>query len=136
MNEVTLFIAAFVAVGILAACSWIINHRLDKRRITRVIGYSGGVVLKIEWTPFGKGWLFENRCRFYDVTFRNNNGEIVTATCKTSMWMGVYWTGEAVPSFAPSPAQSALEHVACNSCGYALQTDWIVCPQCGAARRI
>jgi hypothetical protein len=55
-------------------------------------------VRTIVWKRFGKGWLGSTNQRIYDVTFKKGDGETMTATCKTSMFGGVFWTSEVLPA--------------------------------------
>ncbi len=76
----------------------LIEGRFDRSRIADYIAQGGGTVVRIEWNPFGRGWFGERKNRIYEVTYRTRQGKTVTATCKTSMFSGVYWTGGAAPS--------------------------------------
>ena len=75
-----------------------ITGRLDRDRICEYIERGGGKVLDIKWNRFGPGWLGSSGDRIYDVQYVTSQGHTRTATCKTGMFSGVYWTGDAPPS--------------------------------------
>ena len=66
--------------------------RLDRQRIRAYVKERGGQVQQIQWRPFGKGWFGERNARIYAVDLVDAHGAGHTATCKTSMGAGVYWT--------------------------------------------
>jgi hypothetical protein len=76
-----------VVIGI-----WVFSMSLDKNRITDYIQQRGGRIVSISWAPFGKGWFGEKEERIYEVVYYDNTGNQHFATCKTSLWTGVYWT--------------------------------------------
>lgn len=76
----------------------LIEDRLDRSRIAGHVAQEGGTIIRIEWNPFERGWFGDRRNRIYQVTYRTRKGKTVTATCKTSMFSGVYWTGKPAPS--------------------------------------
>lgn len=104
----------------------LLNDRLDRSRISDYVEQGGGSVVRIAWNPLGRGWFGERGDRIYEVTYRTRNGKTVTATCKTSMFSGVYWTGGPSPSFEPPP-----ETIRCLSCGASIPGSRERCPQCG-----
>jgi len=69
---------------------------LDKGRITEYIEQRGGRIVSISWAPFGKGWFGEKEERIYEVVYYDQAGSQHFATCKTSLWTGVYWTEDRV----------------------------------------
>jgi len=88
----TLIILA-ILVGIIV---WIFARSLDKSRITDYVQQRGGRVVSISWAPFGKGWFGEKEERLYEVVYYDKAGNQHFATCKTSMWTGVFWTEDRV----------------------------------------
>jgi hypothetical protein len=72
----------------------ILAGSLDYDRIRQYIRKGGGKVIDINRQPFGPGWL-GSRERIYEVKYETHNGKIHTATCKTGMFAGIYWTGGA-----------------------------------------
>ena len=66
--------------------------RLDRQRIRAYVKARGGQVQRIVWRPFGRGWFGERNARIYEVDLVDVRGVSHTATCKTSLGAGVYWT--------------------------------------------
>jgi hypothetical protein len=69
---------------------------LDKDRVRAYIEERGGRVVSINWSPFGKGWFGEKNDRIYEVVYYDVAGCQHLATCKTSLFSGVYWTEDRV----------------------------------------
>lgn len=108
----------------------IVMHFVDKARIHREVEARGGKVVSLAWHPFGRGWFFEKNERHYVVNFRDRAGTIQTATCKTSLFTGVYW---ADPPEAEEPRPQFVSRHLCAQCGYRLSAEWRACPNCGKA---
>ena len=93
-------VPAIVMVGVVLL--WLVTRlwcdRLDRSRIAEYVAEHGGSVVEISWNPLGKGWFGSRKERIYEVIYCNRNGRTVTATCKTSMFSGVYWTDGPAPS--------------------------------------
>jgi hypothetical protein len=70
-------------------------------RITDYVQQRGGRIVSINWAPFGKGWFGEKEERIYEVVYYDNAGSQHFATCKTSMWTGVFWTEDRVTHSKP-----------------------------------
>jgi hypothetical protein len=85
------FLAIVIGIGL-----WAFSMSLDKNRITDYIQQRGGRVVSISWAPFGKGWFGEKEERIYEVVYYDQAGNQHFATCKTSLWTGVYWTEDRV----------------------------------------
>ena len=80
--------------------------RWDRDRIAAYIAERGGTVVDIAWQPFGRGWFGEKGERFYEVQYTSRDGATHSATCKTSLFSGVYFTEErqlSAPRFAHNP---------------------------------
>lgn len=107
--------------------------QLDRQRIREQIEGRGGKLLDISWNPWGKGWLGSANERIYEVQYRRPDGKIIAATCKTSMWSGVYWTSDAAPSdFLESPFPGTTsESMQCLACGAAIPASQSRCAKCG-----
>lgn len=123
-----------VAGGALVAR--LVAGRLDRERIREYIESAGGRVLNIVWNPTGPGWLGSSE-RIYDVTYETRGGEVLTATCKTTLTSGVYWTGQAAPSglIENSPTKPVSgEAIHCAKCGSKLESQQLYCPSCGSHR--
>jgi hypothetical protein len=86
----------FVLVIVVGIVIWIFAMSLDKDRITDYIQQRGGRIVSISWAPFGKGWFGEKEERIYEVVYYDKEGKQHFATCKTSMFTGVYWTEDRV----------------------------------------
>jgi hypothetical protein len=75
---------------------WLFLKGLDKSRITDYVQDRGGRIVSIGWAPFGKGWFGEKEERIYEVVYYDKGGNQHFATCKTSLFTGVYWTEDRV----------------------------------------
>ena len=101
MNDV-----AAIALVILAAfVISVAKGHLDRKRIREYVEAGGSEVLDIVWKRFGKGWFGSGNQRIYDVTYRTRDGQTFTATCKTAMFAGVYWTGNVPPPTSSDATQ-------------------------------
>jgi hypothetical protein len=89
-------VVAVVLVIVAGIGLWVFFMSLDKSRITEYIQQRGGRVVSISWAPFGRGWFGEKEERIYEVVYYDKSGNQHFATCKTSMWTGVYWTDDRV----------------------------------------
>jgi hypothetical protein len=87
---------AFAAVIVLAIAFWLFARSMDRDRITNYVQERGGRIVSISWAPFGKGWFGEKEERIYEVVYYDKAGNQHFATCKTSMWTGVYWTEDRI----------------------------------------
>ncbi len=91
----------------------VVADRWDRSRITTYVQERGGEVQDIAWQPFGRGWFGERGDRIYEVTYRSRDGATHEASCKTSLFSGVYFSEEQliaprVPDAAPPALRSAL----------------------------
>jgi hypothetical protein len=70
--------------------------RLDRKRIRENIEQSGGKVIAMErrflWWRLGARYA-----RTYDVTYMTSDSQSITATCLTSMTIGVSWVSDRPP---------------------------------------
>lgn len=78
------------------ACCWAVSFSVDKQRITSYVQERGGRIMSISWAPFGKGWFGEKNDRIFEVVYYDKHGNQHFATCKTSLFSGVYWTEDRV----------------------------------------
>lgn len=69
---------------------------LDHDRVRRYFEERGGKLLSIHWEPFGPGWFGERNARIYRIEFRDADGEVHRARCKTSAFAGVYVTEDSL----------------------------------------
>jgi uncharacterized OB-fold protein len=120
------FFGFLVIVG--AVALRIVMHFVDKSRIKDEVETRLGRVVSITWNPFGRGWFFERGERHYDVTYIDRSGETIATSCKTSFFTGVYWAEG--PGVSETPPHFISRHL-CGKCGYALNTEWRACPNCG-----
>ena len=86
---VVLLIAAVVLIRLVAG-------GMDSDRVGRHIASTGGRLLEKHWNPFGKGWFGEKNSRIYEVRYQDGEGRIHEATCKTSLFSGVYFTEDRI----------------------------------------
>ncbi|MBL8797438.1 MAG: bZIP transcription factor [Planctomycetia bacterium] len=77
----------------------VVAGSLDHQRIRDYVESRGGRLLSCHWSPFGTGWWGEKSDRIYEVSFRDRDGNLHHATCKTSMWTGVYWTEDQITQY-------------------------------------
>src|SRR6266478_350007 len=86
-------IVAFITIGIVI---WVGSMSMDKDRITAYIQERGGRIVSVNWAPFGKGWFGNKNDRIYEVVYHDAEGRQHWATCKTSLFSGVYWTEDRI----------------------------------------
>lgn len=91
MTDIGLLIGFVALLGIAVGFIMMEGNR-NRQRIREHIEKGGGRVLDIIWNPT-EG--------FYDVRYQTQQGKVYEATCKTTVFSGVYWTGNAPPSGLP-----------------------------------
>lgn len=64
----------------------------DLKRIQAAIERQGDQLIFAKRRLLGPGWLADNSARYYDIRFRNKNGDVYKAICKTSLLGGAYFT--------------------------------------------
>lgn len=84
-----LMICAGVGVRIFAGS-------MDGSRIDDHIRERGGRLIDKQWTPFGPGWFGSQHERLYEVRYEDADGNLHDATCKTSVFAGVYFTEDRI----------------------------------------
>lgn len=82
-----LFIFAAIFINI---CIFFIRKSMDKDHVSRWVQAKGGRLISQEWTPFGVGWMGENRERLYTIIYIDRLGNRRRAELKTSAMTGVY----------------------------------------------
>ena len=87
---------------LLALVIRLIAGSTDRGRIASYVERKGGRVVSITWAPFGTGWFGEKNARIYEVVYYDSGGRQHMATCKTSLFAGVYWTEDKVSHRRPS----------------------------------
>lgn len=103
------FAIAVVLVVVLALVIRLASGSWDRDRIRQYIDQRGGQVVDIQWAPFGRGWFGEKGDRIYEVQYKDADGIQHLATCKTSMWTGVYWTEDKAVTAKPQSAPEQTE---------------------------
>lgn len=81
---------------------------LDRNRIRSYIAAQGGSVLSINWNPLGPGWFGEKDSNIYRVRYRDADGAVREARCKTGFFSGVYFTQDAVVHRGPTPNRQTV----------------------------
>lgn len=109
-----------------------ITGRLDRDRIREYLEKGGNKVLDIVWHPFGPGWWGSGE-RIYDVKYKTRHGQMRQGTCKTGMFGGVYWAGQAPPYELLESGGTGVtaETIDCLKCGAKISPRQSRCPQCG-----
>ena len=82
----------FVVFIAIAIGGWITRIPSTRAGSLNTSRGAAGSVVSITWAPFGKGWFGEKNDRIYEVVYYDRAGDQHWATCKTSLWSGVYWT--------------------------------------------
>jgi len=98
--EVVLVILAFAGVALAIR---VVAGGMDHGRVDDYIQSKGGRVLERHWNPLGKGWVGERNARIYELSYVDKDGNEHQATCKTSMFAGVYLTDDKVVKTARKP---------------------------------
>ena len=130
-GPIELFVLLLV-IGVAIGFRWVAGS-LDRDRIREYVESGGSKVLDISSNPFGPCW-WGSRERIYDVTYQTRHGQVHTGTCKTMMFGGVYWTGDAPPSRPVEKDETAYttgESIACLKCGSRIPAQRSHCPKCG-----
>jgi len=104
--EILLVVFAVLAVALVFR---LLAGQLDDGRVRRHIEEQGGHLIEKRWNPFGKGWLGEKNARIYEVRYRDRDGNIRRATCKTSALAGVYFTEDRVVSGSQAERDPLVE---------------------------
>lgn len=94
--------AVFVVFIIIAVVGWMISRVMDSDRVESYLGERGGQLLEKRWSPFGRGWYGDTN-RVYEVRYLDRDGNEHQATCKTSLFSGVYWTDDEIVKYAKRP---------------------------------
>jgi hypothetical protein len=92
-------VAVFGVIGLvfgLVLCLRLFVGHLNHERIRAYVTQQGGEIISIAWNPFGTGWFGEQSQAIYEVRYLDVHGDEHEATCKTSMFTGVYWTEDRI----------------------------------------
>ena len=104
MNNGTTILLAFFGLVAVAVAIRIFAGNLDRNRIRVYFEERGGRLISSSWAPFGTGWFGERSDRIYDVRYADKDGNEHDATCKTSLFTGVYLTEDYVVTRVKPPA--------------------------------
>jgi len=126
MDDLAFVVLMVVLIGVAIIVSKYID-RIDHQRIREHVEHSGGKVLKIT-TQYLGGWR-ASRDRAYLVTYRTQHGKTITASCRTSMFRGVYWITDRPPGF--NLRESQPEPITCLECGANIPARQTHCSKCG-----
>lgn len=96
------FIALAIVIRLLAG-------GMDGDRVRAYIEQRGGRLLSSGWAPFGKGWFGEKSDRIYEVRYLDGDGNEHEATCKTSLFTGVYFTEDRIVSYGETPGRETRD---------------------------
>lgn len=99
-----LIIILFIGVGLMIR---LFAGSMDGDRVEVYVRERGGRLLEKNWAPFGKGWFGEKDSRIYEITYLDRDGNTHRATCKTSMFSGVYFTEDNIVAYAARPESPA-----------------------------
>ena len=102
-------IGFIVIIALFAIAFRLLADRWDRSRITQYVAERGGTVNGVTWQPFGRGWFGEKGDRIYEVEYTDREGASHSASCKTSMFSGVYFTDERTTSAMPPRALTGAD---------------------------
>ncbi len=91
-------IGFIVLIALVAVGFRLFADRWDRSRIHEYVAERGGTVNGITWQPFGRGWFGEKGDRIYEVAYTDRDGASHSASCKTSLFSGVYFTDDRTTS--------------------------------------
>lgn len=94
---IPLIFILFIGVGLMIR---LFAGSMDGDRVEVYVRERGGRLLEKTWAPFGKGWFGEKDSRIYEITYLDRDGNTHRATCKTSMFSGVYFTEDNIVAYA------------------------------------
>lgn len=100
-NGIPIFLG-FIALAIVIR---LFAGGMDGDRVRAYVEERGGRLLASGWAPFGKGWFGEKSDRIYEVRYLDSDGNEHEASCKTSMFTGVYFTEDRIVRYAQRPTQ-------------------------------
>jgi hypothetical protein len=103
-SGVVLIVIVFVVVAIVIR---LMAGGLDHDRVRSYVESRGGRLLDANWAPFGRGWFGEKNDRIYEVRFLDADGNEHHASCKTSLFSGVYLTDDRIVRYA-APRENEL----------------------------
>jgi len=101
--EPAIVIVIFIIIAIVVR---LFAGSMDGERVRAYIEERGGRLLSSGWAPFGKGWFGDKSDRIYEVSYLDSDGNEHEATCKTSMFTGVYFTEDRIVRHARPPSET------------------------------
>ena len=101
---VVIIIVLVIVVGIVGR---LLAGGMDHDRVRQYVEARGGRVLDASWAPFGRGWFGEKNDRIYEVRFLDQGGNEHEASCKTSLFSGVYFTEDRIVRHAADASGAA-----------------------------
>ena len=136
-------IFCIVLLVVVVIFAFVLTPKFDRDRIQENVEEHGGKVIEIL-----KVWEWGSRYdRSYDVSYMTASGRRVNATCRTSMWRGVYWVNQRPPgldsgepdipstSYVAEEPPGSAEPIQCLGCGATIAAGNVSCPQCGWSYR-
>jgi hypothetical protein len=106
MDDGFLIFLGFIALAIFLR---LLAGRMDDDRVRAYIEERGGRLVSSSWAPFGKGWAGEKSDRIYELRYLDRDGNEHEASCKTSMFTGVYFTDDRIVRHSERPPQKPQE---------------------------
>ena len=92
---IVIILLAFAFMIPFAIC--LIGILYNRTRIRKYIESNGGTVTKIQWSPFGPGWIGGGRSDMvYKVYYQDRDGNEHHAYCRTGMATGVTFTEDKI----------------------------------------
>ncbi|NOT52711.1 MAG: hypothetical protein HOP10_15715 [Chitinophagaceae bacterium] len=95
VNPVAIIVIAIVVIIIIRLVAGV----FDGGRIEDHFSEEGKEFISKEWAPLGKGWFGDSSDRIYVVRYKDKDGHIHEAYCKTSMFSGVYITEDKIVEY-------------------------------------
>ncbi len=95
LPDIGVFAIVFGIIGLIILVR-LIAGGFDTDRIAGYFNQDGKEFISKEWAPFGKGWFGEKSDRIYLVKYKDRDGHLHQAYCKTSMFSGVYITDDQI----------------------------------------
>lgn len=99
----------FVIFILFVIISLLITVTLNQSRIERYLEEQNCQLISKNWEPFGSGWAGEKDSMIYEITYKDQQGRIHQAYCKTSLMSGVYLSKDKIIEDNITPVESELE---------------------------
>lgn len=92
-------VAVIIIFIVIAIIIRLVAGAMDGGRIEDHFSGEGKVFISKEWSPLGKGWFGDSSDRIYLVKYKDKDGHLHEAYCKTSMFSGVYITEDKIVEY-------------------------------------